>query len=45
VAAARGLSEERVRELVADATTGRGLGMLGEPAVNFMTLNAALARE
>lgn len=45
ISAARGISEERVRELVADATTGRGLGVLGEPAVNVMTLNAALARE
>ena len=43
VAAARGLSEEEVRALVAKATTGRGLGVLGEPAVNVVTLNAALA--
>lgn len=43
VAAARGISEEDVRALVADATTGRPLGVLGEPTVNFVTLNVALA--
>ena len=43
VAAARGISEDDVRALVADATTGRGLGVLGEPFVNVVTLNAALA--
>lgn len=43
VAAARGLSEDAVRALVDDATTGRALGVLGEPFVNVMTLNAALA--
>ena len=42
VARARGLSEERVRELVQQNTRGRDLGVFGEPHVNLMTLNFAL---
>lgn len=42
VARARGLSEETVGALVARHTTGRGLGLIGEPAVNVVTLNLAL---
>ena len=42
VAKARGLSEERTRELVRAATIGRQLGILGEPAVNVLHLNLAL---
>jgi K+-transporting ATPase ATPase C chain len=42
VAKARGLSEERVRELVQQNTCGRDLGVFGEPRVNVMTLNFAL---
>jgi K+-transporting ATPase ATPase C chain len=42
VAKARGLSEERVRELVKQNTAGRDLGVFGEPRVNVMTLNFAL---
>jgi potassium-transporting ATPase KdpC subunit len=38
-----GLGEDRVRALVADATDGRALGVLGEPRVNVSDLNAALA--
>ena len=39
----RGLPAEAVRALVAEATTGRTLGFLGEPRVNLVLLNAALA--
>jgi potassium-transporting ATPase KdpC subunit len=42
VARENGLSEDRVRALVADSTTGRGLGILGEPTVNVLTLNVAV---
>lgn len=43
VAQARGLSPERVRDLVTDHTRGRTLGFLGQPRVNVVTLNLALA--
>ena len=36
------LPEDRVRELVADNTEGRLLGLLGEPRVNVLQLNLAL---
>jgi K+-transporting ATPase ATPase C chain len=42
VAKARGLSADRVRELVKQNTAGRDLGVFGEPRVNVMTLNFAL---
>ena len=42
VAKARGMSEDRVRELVKQNTSGRDLGVFGEPRVNVMTLNFAL---
>ncbi len=42
VAKARGMSEDRVRELVTQNTSGRDLGVFGEPRVNVMTLNFAL---
>ena len=42
VARARGLPEETVRHLVAAATEGRTLGLLGEPRVNVLELNLVL---
>jgi K+-transporting ATPase ATPase C chain len=42
VAKARGLSEEKVRQLVEAQTSGRFLGVLGEPHVNALELNLAL---
>jgi K+-transporting ATPase ATPase C chain len=42
VAKARGLSEDRLRELVAENTQGRLVGLLGEPRVNVLALNLAL---
>ncbi|MCG2623634.1 potassium-transporting ATPase subunit KdpC [Arthrobacter sp. I2-34] len=43
VAAARHLSEATVRALVARHTQGRDAGYLGQPAVNVLQLNIALA--
>ncbi|MBN9176795.1 MAG: K(+)-transporting ATPase subunit C [Microbacterium sp.] len=42
VADARGLSRAEVARLVAEHTTGRDLGYLGEPRVNVLELNVAL---
>jgi K+-transporting ATPase ATPase C chain len=42
VAQARGLSTERVQQLVDAATEGRQFGVLGEPRVNVLQLNLAL---
>ncbi|WP_284740398.1 K(+)-transporting ATPase subunit C [Amycolatopsis sp. RTGN1] len=43
VARETGLSEDEVRKIVADNTTGRGLGVLGDPAVNVLGMNLAVA--
>ena len=44
VAIARGMPVQRVRDLVAGATEGRTLWVLGEPRVNVLALNLALDR-
>jgi potassium-transporting ATPase KdpC subunit len=42
VAQVTGLSQDEVRNLVANASTGRILGFLGEPTVNVTELNLAV---
>jgi K+-transporting ATPase ATPase C chain len=42
VAKARGLSAATVRNLVAEHTQGRNIGILGEPRVDVLNLNIAL---
>ena len=42
VAEARGIDIEAVLELVDEHTSGRGLGFLGQEAVNVLELNIAL---
>jgi K+-transporting ATPase ATPase C chain len=42
VAKARGLPSDRVRQLVADNTSVRLLGLIGEPHINVLHLNLAL---
>jgi len=42
VAKTRGLSEQQIDALIATHTTGRDLGLLGEPRVNVLELNLAL---
>jgi potassium-transporting ATPase KdpC subunit len=42
VARARGLPEDKLRQLIANQTEGRVLGILGEPRVNVLALNLVL---
>lgn len=42
VAATNGLTEDEVRDLVAEHTSGRTWGVLGEPRVNVLELNVAV---
>ena len=45
VARARGISRDEVLRLIAAHTTGRTLGFMGEPNVNVLELNLAIARD
>jgi K+-transporting ATPase ATPase C chain len=42
VSKARGLSDDKLRELIQQNTDGRDLGVLGDPGVNVLELNLAL---
>jgi K+-transporting ATPase ATPase C chain len=42
VAKVRGVPEDKVRQLVAENTSGRLIGIFGEPRVNVLALNLAL---
>lgn len=42
IAQLRGISEDKVKEIIKENTEGRFLGFLGEPAVNVLKVNLAL---
>ena len=42
IAEARGMSEEEVQQIIDKYTTGRWLGVFGEPRVNVLKVNLAL---
>ncbi len=42
IAEVRNISEEKVKDIIAQYTTGRFLGIFGEPAVNVLKVNLAL---
>ena len=42
VAKARGIGEDKLRQLISDSTQGRFLGVFGEPRVNVLKLNLAV---
>lgn len=42
IAKARGMTEDEVRNIIKDYTSGRFLGFIGEPAVNVLKVNLAL---
>jgi K+-transporting ATPase ATPase C chain len=44
VAKARSVSVQTIRDLVAQHTAGRQLGVLGEPRVNVLELNLAIEK-
>jgi K+-transporting ATPase ATPase C chain len=44
IAAVRNISEQEVNQLIDQNTNGKTLGFLGEPRVNVLELNAALAQ-
>ena len=44
VAKARGIPEDRIRQLIEQLITSRQLGMLGEPRVNVLELNLEIGR-
>jgi K+-transporting ATPase ATPase C chain len=45
VAAARGVSEARIRAVVEESVEGRDMGLLGDPRVNVLLLNLSLDRQ